>query len=235
MATNFAFGPAMPRQLRVVLAASLSRYGHDCKRDTVPMPPADAGGLVRASDVVIGSHEMSLHEIVLPETKPETEWVRGRPLAKVSPTYSHGLLQRLIAELLGHWADRGQHGRVATEWRFRVAPPEEIVRPLVPDVAYLAFTALAADASPDDVEVPLGAPTVAVEILSPDDRWPDLADKIATYLRAGTALVLVIDPRAQTLAAFDRTPRVFRRGERFEHPVLPGFRLDLEALFAQVR
>lgn len=175
---------------------------------------------------------MSLHEIVLPETKPETEWVRSRPLAKVSPTYSHGLLQRLIAEALGHWAADGRHGRVATEWRFRVAPPGEIVRPLVPDVAYLAFTAVAADAPSEEVEIPLGSPSVAVEILSPDDRWSDLADKIATYVRAGTALVIVIDPRAQTLAAYDRTPRVFRRGERFEHPALPGFQLDLETLFA---
>ena len=177
---------------------------------------------------------MSLHEIVLAETKPETEWVRSRPLAKVSPTYSHGLLQRLIAAALGQWADHGRHGRVATEWRFRVAPPGEIVRPLVPDVAYLAFAAVGAEAPPEDVEIPLGAPTVAVEVLSPDDRWTDLADKIATYLRAGTALVLVVDPHAQTLAAYDRNARILSRGERFEHAALPGFELDLEALFAQI-
>jgi hypothetical protein len=35
---------------------------------------------------------MSLHEIVLPETKPETEWVRGRALQKVSPTLRHDAL-----------------------------------------------------------------------------------------------------------------------------------------------
>jgi hypothetical protein len=28
---------------------------------------------------------MELDEIVLPETKPETEWVRGRALQKLSP------------------------------------------------------------------------------------------------------------------------------------------------------
>ena len=33
-------------------------------------------------DRVIGLRAMSLHEIVLPETKPETEWVRGRALQK---------------------------------------------------------------------------------------------------------------------------------------------------------
>jgi len=174
-----------------------------------------------------------LHEIVLPETKPETEWVRGRPLPKVSPTYSHGSSQLLVAESLRNWAHSGRHGRVATEWRFRVAPPGGIVRPLVPDVAYLAFSTLAADAPAKDVEAPLGAPTVAVEVLSPDDRSADVADKIATYLRAGTALVLVIDPSAQTLAANDGTTRVFGRGDRFEHPALPGLSLEVATLFAE--
>jgi hypothetical protein len=36
---------------------------------------------------------MSILEIVLPETKPETEWVRGRPLQKVSAQRTHSLLQ----------------------------------------------------------------------------------------------------------------------------------------------
>jgi Uma2 family endonuclease len=177
---------------------------------------------------------MSLHEIVLPATEPETEWVRGRPLAKVSPTYSHGLLQLTVAEALRQWARDGRHGRVATEWRFRVAPPGEIVRPLVPDVAFLAFTVVAEQAPAAEVEIPLAPPTVAVEILSPDDRPPDVADKISTYLRAGTALVLVIDPVAQTLLAYDGERRLFRRNERFEHDALPGFQLDLEGLFGQI-
>ena len=78
-------------------------------------------------------------------------------------------------------------GRVGTEWRFRVAPPGEIVRPLVPDVAFLDYAALPRDAAPADFEVPLGSPTVAVEILSPDDRPRDVADKVATYLAAGSS------------------------------------------------
>ncbi len=36
---------------------------------------------------------MSIHEIVLPETKPETEWILGRAVRKVSPFRTHALLQ----------------------------------------------------------------------------------------------------------------------------------------------
>jgi hypothetical protein len=85
---------------------------------------------------------MSLHEIVLPETKPETEWVRGRAVQKVSATYWHATLHGLIFAALRDWADAGRYGRVGTERRFRVAPPGEVVRPLVPDVAYLSYAAL---------------------------------------------------------------------------------------------
>ncbi|HTJ28718.1 MAG TPA: Uma2 family endonuclease [Candidatus Limnocylindria bacterium] len=184
---------------------------------------------------MIGSRGMALHEIVLPETTPETEWVRGRPLQKVSPTYDHARLQGLLFTALDAWADAGTLGRVATEWRFRVAPPNAIVRPLVPDVAFLSYADLPADAPREAVQVPLGAPTVAVEILSPDDRAADVADKIATYLAAGTAAVLVVDPSDETIAVHDGTPHVRRVRETLTHAALPGFTLDVAALFARAK
>jgi Uma2 family endonuclease len=179
---------------------------------------------------------MSLHEIVLPSTKPETEWVRGRALQKVSPTYSHASLQALIASALRDWADAGDHGRVGTEWRFRVAPPGEIVRPLVPDIGYLSYATLPREASATEFEVPLGAPTVAVEILSPDDRVRDVAHKIATYLAAGGAAVVVVDPNGATLAVHDSEgTRSLSAGDTFAHGALPGFGLDISALFERAR
>ncbi len=50
-------------------------------------------GLVSGGARVKDLRGMSLHEIVLPETKPETEWVRGRALQKVSPRYRHARCQ----------------------------------------------------------------------------------------------------------------------------------------------
>jgi Uma2 family endonuclease len=179
---------------------------------------------------------MSLHEIVLPETKPETEWVRGRALQKVSPTYDHARLQLLVGLAFTSWADDGAHGRVGSEWRFRIAPPGTVVRPLVPDVAFLSYDALPADAPRDAVQVPLGAPTVAVEILSPDDRRGDVEHKIATYLSAGTAAVIVVDPHHETFAVHDRDGvRTLKRGDMLTHRALPGFSLDIGALFERAK
>src|SRR5271154_5897745 len=134
-------------------------------------------------------------EIVLPETKPASEWVRGRMLQKVSPTRIHGHLQGLLFAGLDAWGRVGQHGHVSLEWRFRVQPPGEAIRPLVPDVAYLSYTVIAADG---DAERPLTAPTVPFEVLSLDDQSADVAAKIATYLRSGSLAVVIVDPCAKT-------------------------------------
>ncbi len=47
---------------------------------------------------------MRIDEIVLPITKPETEWVVGRALQKMSPSLSHALLQHAAMEVLKTWA-----------------------------------------------------------------------------------------------------------------------------------
>ncbi len=114
--------------------------------------------------------------------------------------------------------------------------PGEIVRPLVADVAYLSYATLPKNAAPEAFEVPLGAPTVAVEVLSPDDRPRDVEHKIATYLAAGTAIVLVVDPASATIAVHERRgERILTLRDTFSHEALPGFALDLAVLFERAR
>jgi Uma2 family endonuclease len=173
---------------------------------------------------------MALREIVLPATEPETEWVRGRALQKVSPTWWHAKLQAAFARALGDYA--GERAQVGTEWRFRVAPPGEAIRPLVPDVA-LVWNERLRGLPLAEVQTPLGAPDIAVEILSPDDRSADVEDKIATYLRSAAQLVVVVDPAQRSVTLVDpEGRRSLAERETLEHQALPGFALSLRALFA---
>lgn len=172
---------------------------------------------------------MAIPDIVLPFTEPETEWVRGRPLQKVSPTRSHALLQRAMASALHDWV--GVRGEVGTEWRFRVAPPGEAARPLVPDVACVDVSRLRG-LSGGALEVPRLSPDIVVEVLSPNDWRIDVDSKIATYLSAGTRVAIVVDPRAETVEAHDASGRtVLHRGQDFAHASMPGFRLSVSDLF----
>jgi Uma2 family endonuclease len=176
---------------------------------------------------------MAIHEIVLPETKPETEWVRGRPLQKMSPKRAHSRLQGALTMQLDRWA--AGRGEVGPEWRFRAAPPGEIRRPLVPDVAYVSNERLR-PLSDEEIEVPPLAPDVAVEILSPGDRRVDLDDKIAVYLSAGSSLVIVVDPTRRVVELYDpaQTVQIDETGT-IGHSALPDFSYPVRELFAVLR
>ncbi len=173
---------------------------------------------------------MPIDEIILPETEPETEWVNGRPLQKVSPKRRHSRMQMRLGVALDAWAEG--RGEVGPEWRFRIAPAGGPRRPLVPDLAYVSYERMRGYDS-EELEAPPFAPDVAVEILSPGEPASDLADKIAVYLSAGTALVIVVDPRRRTVKLHD-SQGVSRLHERdvLTHAALPGFSLELARLFA---
>jgi Uma2 family endonuclease len=169
-------------------------------------------------------------EMVVPEGKPAFEWILGRPVQKVSPKRRHALLQTKFVLLLDPWA-RGR-GEVGTEWRFRLEPPGEDIRPFVPDVAYLAYERMG-ERSDNDLEAPLLAPNAAVEIRSPDDRQLHIDHKIEVYLAAGTDVVILVDPLARTIDAFDRAGRTtFGEGDTFVHAALAGFTFAVSDAFA---
>jgi Uma2 family endonuclease len=170
------------------------------------------------------------NEITVRETKPATEWILGRAVRKVSPKRDHALIQgRLLVAFLT-WARDG--GEVGTEWCFRVTPPGEVTRPLVPDVSFVSRARLHGLSRAEKQE-PLLAPDVAVEVRSPSDRQVYIDEKIRVYLASGSTLVIVVDPRAEDIIAFDvHGSQRFVRGETFAHPAIPGFTLDLEELFA---
>ena len=78
-------------------------------------------------------------------------------------------------------------------------------------------------------------PDFAIEVLSPGDRAGTLSRRAEAYRRAGTTLLWIVDPVAESII-------VSRRGEeQFEAsserplnaaPVLPGFEVDIPGLFA---
>ena len=173
-------------------------------------------------------------EIVVPETEPPTEWILGRAVQKVSPKRRHGFIQVWLGSRLQQWAQ--DRGAVSSEWTFRLAPPRELIRTFVPDIAYLSLERIG-DTDEEDVEAFVGAPDVAVEILSPDDKPAHVRHKTGVYLAAGTDAVVIVDPYARTVAVYDAHGgvRSFVHGDRFEHPALPGFAFDVGEMFDMMR
>jgi Uma2 family endonuclease len=174
-------------------------------------------------------------EIVLPETKPETEWILDRPVQKSMPAGKHGVLQFAFAEALKAWA-KDHPGRVATEWRFRVSPPGEEIRPLVPDIAYMSYTRLRPLSAKDRDVLPI-APEIIVEILSPDDRQKDVDEKRRVYFGWGITLELIANPDSRTVDVYDNTggfERIDASREEYFPAIISDLRLPLRAIFAEM-
>lgn len=141
-------------------------------------------------------------EISVPETKPATEWINGRALQKMTPRERHAHAQLRFAGALLEWADSRASRRVGTEWDFRVAPPGEPSRPLVPDVAYIAY------------------------------ERRDVEEKVRVYLAAGTEVVFLVRPLVKSVDARDsHSTTTFIESDIIRHPALPDFEIQASRLF----
>lgn len=78
-------------------------------------------------------------------------------------------------------------------------------------------------------------PDLAVEVLSPSNRWTEILEKVEDYLAAGTRLVWVLDPDKRVAHIFrpDRPPtRVGEHGSLSGEDVLSDFTLALSEVWA---
>jgi Uma2 family endonuclease len=83
-----------------------------------------------------------------------------------------------------------------------------------------------------------GAPDLAIEILSPSTRPRDEGLKRDLYERVGVEEYWLVDPGRNTLTAFRRQgtrflpPQTFAPPATLTTPLLPGFELPLDGVFA---
>lgn len=81
------------------------------------------------------------------------------------------------------------------------------------------------------------APDLAVEVLSPSDRYSQVSRKIRDYFAAGTRLVWVVDPddRVTMVHHPDRPVEIIGpEGTLDGGEILPGFTLSLAELWAEM-
>ncbi|HEV3156901.1 MAG TPA: Uma2 family endonuclease [Candidatus Baltobacteraceae bacterium] len=172
-------------------------------------------------------------EMTLPKAEPSLKWILGKTGSKASPQQHRDVVLECFFGLLDDWAQC--EGEVGTERQFHCEPQEEDLRRPVPDVAYFSYERKH-DSSDEDLEARYAFPTVAVEILSPTKKKKLVVERTRVYLAAGTDLVIVVDPSTRTIQTQDkRAAKIYELGETLMHPALPGFELDIAALFSALR
>jgi Uma2 family endonuclease len=159
------------------------------------------------------------------------ELLRGE-LIMMSPAGSrHGAIAAEVAAILRDFVKpRGLGIVLGAETGFRIAQNPDTVR--APDAAFLCAHRIGA-------ELPFGffpgAPDLAVEVLSPDDRASEVIAKVEDWLAAGCRSVWVVDPKTRTVAVHhpDRQAAVLKSADTLtDADVLPGFTTAVAEIFA---
>ncbi len=106
----------------------------------------------------------------------------------------------------------------------------------IPDVAFTRWERMPGHRCPT-APIPQLAPNLAVEVLSRSNRPGEMAVKRQDYFSAGVELVWEIDPDARTVAVYTSVTAVktLTQSNTLDgDPVLPGFTLPLQHLFAEL-
>ena len=185
---------------------------------------------------VAPSRPMTTEEMdALPDNGMERELVRGelREEPMTQRDQWHSSIEAQIAMLLRIWL-RGRpkpRGRVASgEVGTRLLRNPDTTVGI--DVAYFSADVLAN--TPASAVYFEGAPSLAVETLSPSDTQKRINEKLDLYEEAGVPLIWLVDPVQQTILAYRAAerPALFAVGQEIDaEPHLPGFRVPIADIF----
>lgn len=182
--------------------------------------------------MIVATRAVTVEEFERATFEGPCELVEGE-IREVPPSaeWSSSVAGRLIVRL-GSFVLDGNLGRIyGADGAFVLFPDRATVR--VPDVSFVrAERAPTGEARKQFSRL---APDLAVEVVSPSDRMPDVLAKVAEYLDAGVRLVWVIEPIARWIAVYtqDGPAALLHEGDTLDGgDVLPGFTLPVADIFA---
>jgi Uma2 family endonuclease len=182
--------------------------------------------LLKDSERLITGEELFLS----PDLGP-CELVDGR-IVPLSPTgRAHGRSGARLATRLSFYVEGNERGEVLTgEVGIYIRRDPDTVR--AADVAFISHERLAHCKEEGYLDV---APEIVVEILSPNDRKGNLAEKLQDYFSAGVDRVWVLDSKQRRILVYHSLADVqqFQVGDVLtDEELLPDFRLPVAELFS---
>ena len=134
--------------------------------------------------------------LAMPDDGYRYELVRGELKRMAPASHAPGRQAGRIGRRLGIFVEDNNLGETyAAETGFVLARNPDHV--LAPDAAFVRGER--ADDARDVSGYFPGAPDLAIEVISPTDRYTDVEEKVADWLEAGTLIVIVVNPRNRTV------------------------------------
>ena len=163
--------------------------------------------------------------LAMPDHGLRNELVGGEARWMAPAGNVHGRIAVNVTIPLGQYVRENDLGLVfAAETGFKIASDPDTVR--APDVAFVNCDRVAEVGEVEGFWP--GAPDLAVEVVSPNDLYTEVEEKVADWLDAGAGMVVVVNPQKQNrrrAALANRDNRTWRR----RHPGRwsDGARLEL--------
>lgn len=169
--------------------------------------------------------------LAMPRGCRRRELVRGEVREMTPAGHDHGRIAMRIGARLDRFVEENGLGRVyAAETGFRIASEPDTVR--APDAAFVT------EARVQEVGEARGywpgAPDLAVEVVSPSDRFADVEEKVFAWLDAGTRMVVVVNPAQRTATVYRSREeiRVLAEEDALDGgDVVPGWSVRVGELF----
>jgi Uma2 family endonuclease len=160
------------------------------------------------------------------------ELVQGEIVHLTASRLRHGMVELSLGAALKAYSKESGRGVVASgEVGIWVRRNPDTVRGA--DLVFISRERYARRNPKGFLDVP---PELVVEVLSPDDRYGDVMEKLREYLDLGVDLIWIVDPERRYVLAY----RTLHDVERFEEgdilkdeEILPGFALPLAELFGE--
>ncbi len=160
-----------------------------------------------------------------------SELIRGELVMMTPAGFEHGRVVMRLGEFLSsHIRTRGLGVATGAETGFQISRDPDTVR--APDVGFVSAERVPPTATAGFFS---GAPDLAVEVLSPNDRATEVLGKVQDWLGAGCRLVWVIDPGTRTVSVHGSRSQggvLSDSDELTGGALLPDFRVPVAEIFA---
>src|SRR5215210_1587697 len=167
----------------------------------------------------------------IPDDGYRYELVKGELLRMAPAGSEHGAtIVNFTVPLAQHVKANNLGVVFGAETGFKIAVDPDTVRG--PDVAFVRIDRIPEGSLPKGYFP--GAPDLAVEVVSPNDTYGEVEDKVTEWLDARAQMVIVINPRNRTLKIYrSKTDvTVFTESDEFNcGDVVKGFRCNVSEVF----
>jgi Uma2 family endonuclease len=169
--------------------------------------------------------------LAMPDDGYRYELVEGE-LRRMSPAGDeHGRVGMELAVPLGSHVKKNNLGKLyLAETGFLVKTNPDTVR--APDIAFVRMERI--KQSPGVRGYRVGAPDLAVEVVSPGDTVNEVEEKVAEWLAGGARMVWVVSPKLQTVTVYRSLIDIVTLTAKDKldgADVVPGFQINVAEIF----